>query len=259
MNDSLYIAATGMNMQQMNVDTIANNLANITTPGFKKGRVSFQDLVYRGLAQPSSVDDMQGASMSHGSGVGMASISKLFTTGDIKKTDSPLDLAIQGDGFLEVTMPDGTHAYSRGGTLQVNKDGFLATADGNPLKPNIHIGSDVKELSIHADGTVMVRGQSQAAATEVGRIELVNFADTSGLVALGNSLYKSSEQSGDALYGKPGEDGFGPLLQGSLEGSNVKMLDEMVNLMVAQRAYEMNVKVIQASDEMLAMSNNLRR
>ena len=197
--------------------------------------------------------------MGHGSGVGLSSLSKLFTAGELQKTDAQLDIAISGDGFFEVTTQDGVHAYSRGGTLQVNKDGLLATADGSPLKPSIHIGADAKSISIKADGTVSVRSGTQSTASEVGRIELANFADPSGLIALGQNLYKSSEKSGDAIYGKPSEDGFGAIAQGFVEASNVKMIDEMVNLMVAQRAYEMSVKVIQASDEMLGMSNNLRR
>lgn len=260
MNDALYIAATGMHTQQMNVDTIANNLANINTPGFKKGRVSFQDLIYREIGKAGLTDDPQAtASLWHGSGVGIASLAKLFAAGELKKTDMPLDLAIQGDGFLEIALPDGSHAYSRGGSLQVNRDGFLATADGNALKPGIHIGLDAKEIAIKADGTVLARQGDQKEAVEVGRIELANFTDPAGLTALGDSLYRSSEKSGDARYGRPGEDGFGAVAQGFVESSNVKMIDEMVNLMVAQRAYEMSVKVIQASDEMLGMSNNLHR
>lgn len=260
MNDSLYIAATGMHTQQMNVDTIANNLANINTPGFKKGRVSFQDLVYREAAQSALLQEGQaGGNLARGTGVGVLSLAKLFTGGELKRTDAPLDIAIQGDGFLEVTLPDGTLAYSRGGALQVNRDGMLTTSEGHLLKPGIHVGFDYKDISIKADGRVHVRGRDQKEATEVGRIELVNFSDLLGLAAMGDSLYRPSERSGDAIYGRPGEDGWGTMAQGFIESSNVKLVDEMVNLMVAQRAYEMSVKVIQASDEMLAMSNNLRR
>ncbi|HEX7635663.1 MAG TPA: flagellar basal-body rod protein FlgG [Noviherbaspirillum sp.] len=260
MNDSLYIAATGMQAQQMNVDTIANNLVNINTPGFKKGRVSFQDLVYREAARTAPVDNAQAAvGMAHGTGVGVASLAKLFMAGELKQTGVPLDLAIQGDGLLEIELPDGTHAYSRGGSLQVNRDGFLATADGNPIKPSIHVGTDAKDITIKPDGQVLARSGSQKEAVEVGRIELASFADPSGLTALGENLYRASEKSGEAIYGKPGENGFGSMSQGFIESSNVKMIEEMVNLMVAQRAYEMSVKAIQASDEMLGMSNNLRR
>lgn len=260
MNDSLYIAATGMHMQQLNVDTIANNLANINTPGFKKGRVNFLDLVYRELGQGAQTDSYrQSAGMAQGSGVGIFGTSKLFTNGELKKTDLPLDIAIRGDGFFEVTLPDGQAAYTRGGSLIVNKDGFLATPDGNPLKPGIHIGQDTQSLAISANGVVTAQTNNKSAPIEIGRIELANFADVTGLVALGENLYKPSERSGDAMYSKPGEDNMGVVAQGFVESSNVKLIDEMVNLMVAQRAYEMSVKVIQASDEMLGMSNNLRR
>lgn len=260
MNDSLYIAATGMHAQQTNVDTIANNLTNINTPGFKKSRVNFQNLVYRETAGSAPVDGMQAAmGIAQGSGVGIASLAKLFVAGELKRTDTPLDVAIQGDGLFEVELADGTRAYSRGGSLQVNRDGMLATADGNPIKPGIHIGTDAKEIIVKADGQVLVKSGNRTTATEVGRIELAVFADPSGLAALGDGLYRPTERSGDATYGKPGEDRFGTVAQGFVESSNVNMVDEMVNLMVAQRAYEMSVKVIQASDEMLGMSNNLRR
>ncbi len=166
MNDSLYIAATGMQMQQKNVDTIANNLANIATPGFKKGHVSFQDLVYREMSHAAGIDGQQGAQpMWQGSGVSIASMSKLFTPGELKSTGLPMDLAIQGDGFLEVTTEDGSLAYTRGGSLMVDKDGLLATTDGRVLKPSIHVGADAKSITIKPDGTVMVQGRDQSALT----------------------------------------------------------------------------------------------
>lgn len=258
MNDALYIAATGMNVQQRSVDTIANNLANVNTPGFKKGRVNFEDMVYRALGAPGQVAD--GAQPAwQGSGVGMLSLVKHFAPGELRKTDMPLDVAIQGEGFIEVTALDGTPAYSRGGTLSVDKDGFLATADGHVLKPGIHVGADALEITIKSDGRVLVRNREGGSASEAGRIELVRFADTQGLVALGGNLYRPSAQSGDAILGRAGEDGLGGLAQGYLESSNVKLVEEMVDLMAAQRAYESSVKVIQAADEMLAMSNNLRK
>lgn len=255
MNDALYIAATGMQMQQLNVDTIANNLANVNTPGYKKGQVSFQALVRQGLGQSSEAGAVQESA--HGAGVGLASMTKLFNAGELKQTGNPLDIAIRGDGFLEVVLPDGTSAFTRGGTLTVNKDGFLATAEGYALKPSIHIGADAKNISVAADGRVIVQGQGDPV--EVGRIELANFSDLTGLDAAGGNMYRPTERSGDAIFGMPGGDGFGAIAQGYVESSNVKLIDEMVNLIVAQRAYEMSVKVIQASDDMLAMSNNLRR
>jgi flagellar basal-body rod protein FlgG len=258
MNDSLYIAATGMHMQQKGVDTISNNLANVNTPGFKKGRVSFEDLVYRDLAGATASTE-SGQRLFQAGGVGMASIVKSFVSGELKKTDAPMDLAIRGDGFFEVVSLDGTSAYTRGGTLTIDKDGFLATATGQPLKPSIHIGNDARGISIEADGRVMVRSSTRGEPFEVGRIELVRFADTGALGALGGNLYRPSERSGEPIFGRAGEEGFGTLAQGFVEGSNVNLVEEMVDLMVAQRAYESSVKVIQASDEMLAMSNNLRK
>ena len=257
MNDALYIAATGMQTQQKSVDTIANNLANVNTPGFKRGRVSFEDLVYRGMRAGAA--DGNPVTQWQGSGVGVASMAKIFAAGEIKKTDQPLDLAIDGTGFVEVTGTDGSPAYSRGGSLTVDRDGMLATADGYVLKPGIHVGLDATELTIQADGRVLARAPSQREAGEVGRIELVRFADLDGMTALGGNLYRPTERSGDAIYGKAGEDGMGRLVQGAVEASNVKLIDEMVGLMAAQRAYESSVKVIQAADEMLAMSNNLRK
>lgn len=260
MNDALYIAATGMHTQQRSVDTIANNMANVNTPGYKKGKVSFEDMVYRGIQGAGQAQGAAGAApLWQGSGVGMLSVSKVFTPGEMRKTDLPLDVAIQGEGFFEVVATDGTPAYSRGGSLMVDKDGLLATADGHVLKPGIHIGTEAKEVTLKADGRVMVRNSEQGSAVEVGRIELARFADASGLVALGSGLYRPSERSGDAIYGRPGEDGMGGVAQGFLESSNVKLVEEMVDLMIAQRAYESSVKVIQAADEMLAMSNNLRK
>lgn len=260
MNDSLYIAATGMHMQQKSVDTIANNMANVNTPGFKRGKVSFEDMVYRDLSGVgASTDASAGQRLWQGSGVSMASILKSFVAGELKKTDQQMDLAIQGEGFVEVVAGDGTPAYTRGGTLMIDKDGFLANAGGHPLKPAIHIGSEAKEIAIQADGRVMVRGRDQSAPMEAGRIDLVRFADASGLTALGGNLYQPTERSGDAISGRPGEDGLGTIAQGFVEASNVSLVEEMVELMVAQRAYESSVKVIQASDELLAMSNNLRK
>lgn len=258
MNDSLYIAATGMHMQQKSVDTIANNLANVNTPGFKKGKVSFEDLVYRDMRGAAAAAS-GGAGLWQGSGVAISSITKSFVAGELKKTDGALDVAIQGEGFLEVVSRDGETVFSRGGTLTVDKDGFLASPGGLALKPAIHIGASAKEITVKPDGRVLVRARDGVEAVEVGRIELARFSDTSGLLAEGASLYRPSERSGDAIYGRPGEDGVGTLMQGYVEASNVNLVEEMVDLMVAQRAYESSVKVIQAADEMLAMSNNLRK
>lgn len=254
----MYIGATGMQAQQTNVDTISNNLANVNTAGFKKNRVNFEDLIYRTVAKSN---DAQGASevLRLGVGTGISSTGKIFTVGDLKKTEAPLDIAIRGDGFLEVTLPDGSSGYTRNGSLQINRDGFLATSDGNILKPSIQIPADAKDIAIDATGHVTVSVPTDKNPIEIGQVELVNFINPSGLQPIGNNLYLSTEKSGDASLGKPGENGFGSITQGFLESSNVKLVEEMINLIIAQRAYEINSKVVQASDELLSMSNNLRR
>lgn len=259
MLDSLFIGATGMQAQQTQVEVISNNLANVNTAGFKKNRVSFADLLYRSVARKNGVaGDAQGVS---GLGVGTAVIGtgKIFLDGDLKETDSPLDFALQGAGFIEVTMPDGSSAYSRAGTLQVNSDGLLTTVDGHLLHPDIHIPSDATAITVDQTGKITATVPNESAPVEVGQIELARFVNTGGLNPLGQNLYAATDQSGDPILGKPGDPGFGTITQGFLESSNVKLIEEMVNLMVAQRAYEINSKVVQASDEMLGLSNNLRR
>jgi len=268
MFDALYIGATGMQAQQLNVDTIANNLVNASTPGFKKGRVSFTDLM---LVEANRLGqtDMNGDSTQDtgplatlaraGAGVGVTSLAKLFDQGTMNQTGSPFDVAIQGDGFFQVTQADGTMAYTRGGTLKVNPDGMLATQAGLPLKPGIAIPTDATSLTITNEGNVMVTVPNQSGAIQVGQLQLVRFSNPGSLLALGNNLFKASEDSGEPMVSSAGQDGLGTLQQGFIEGSNVKMVDEMVNLMVAQRTYEASVKVVQASDEMMGLINNLRK
>lgn len=260
MNNSLYIAATGMHMQQKGVDTIANNLANVNTQGFKKSRVSFEDLVYRDLSGAAAAIDGNAAQrLLQGNGVGMASIMKSFSAGELKQTGQPMDIAIQGDGFLEVVGRDGNPAFVRGGTFTVDKDGMLVLSEGLSLKPSVYIGNDVRDIQVKSDGRILVRHRDGGGELEAGRLELVRFADSSGLAGLGGNLYRTTERSGEPIAGRAGEDGVGVLAQGFVEASNVNLVEEMVDLMAAQRAYESSVKVIQASDEMLAMSNNLRK
>lgn len=263
MFDALAIGATGMHAQQAGVDAIANNLANVQTTGFKKSRVIFSDLVVPaqvaaqrpggGMAAPLAA--LQGA----GAGVALPAVVRQFEGGELKKTDSPWDVAIQGDGFLELAMPDGTRAYTRGGTLKVNADGQLATAGGIPLKPGVQVPDNAEALVISATGRVQVRIPGQSTLVEAGQLEMVRFANPAGLLAQSGDVYRATDASGEAMGGKPGEDGMGTLVQGALEASNVKLVDEMVNLMVAQRAYEASAKVVQASDEMLGIVNGLRR
>jgi flagellar basal-body rod protein FlgG len=260
MFDALYIGATGMQAQQAHVDAIANNLANVNTAGFKKARVNFSDLVVSGAAQRAAgAENGAFATASVGAGVQVAATGRVFGGGEQKKTDAPLDVAIAGDGFLELAMPDGSRAYARGGTLKVNADGLLATQAGIPLKPGLVIPDGAEALLISATGRVQVRLPGQATPVEVGQLEAVRFSHPQGLAAEGANLYRATDASGEAIGGRPGEDGVGTLSQGFLETSNVKLVEEMVDLMVAQRAYEASVKVVQASDEMLGMINGLRR
>lgn len=260
MFDALSIAATGMHAQQLNVDTIANNLANVNTSAYKKARVNFADLVVQGVAARQGADGgLPGAVSGSAAGVATAATSKLFDPGELKKTDSPADLAIQGDGFLELAMADGTRAYARGGTFKVNADGQLATRDGVALKPGITIPANAEAIVVAPNGRVQVRIAGQATLVEAGQLEMVRFTNPQGLIAQGGNVYRASDASGEPIGGRPGEDGMGAIAQGFLEGSNVKLVEEMANLMVAQRAYEASVKVVQASDEMLGMVNGLRR
>lgn len=261
MFDALQIGATGMQAQQVNLDAIANNLANVNTTAFKKGRVNFTDLVQR--ASVTQVSRAGGAPLAarpgSGAGVALATSLKLFDPGEMRKTDSPLDLAIQGDGFLELAMADGTRAYTRGGTVKVNDDGQLATQKGIALKPGIHIPDNAQSIIVANNGRVQVRIAGQESPVDAGQLELVRFTNTQGLLAQGDNLYRATDASGEPIGGKPGEDGMGSIAQGFIEGSNVKLVEEMVNLMVAQRAYEASVKVVQASDEIMGLINGLRR
>ena len=265
MFDALQIAATGMQAQQVNVDAIANNLANVNTPGFKKTRVAFFDLVTLGgiPSGPSSGlgDSTLAAAAAQrvGAGVGIAGVGKLFDPGDMRKTESAMDLAISGDGFFEVAMPDGSRSYARGGTLKVGKDGTLTTQNGMALKPGIVVPDDMLTLTIGSDGKVSATSASRSNVLELGQLQMVRFMNPGTLEAAGDNLYRATDASGDPISGRGGEDAMGTAQQGYLEGSNVKMVDEMVNLMVAQRAYESSVKVVQAADEMLGMINNLRK
>jgi flagellar basal-body rod protein FlgG len=268
MLDALYVAATGMQAQQLDVDTIANNLANLNTTAFKKSRISFTDLVTLERVRQTHVVGSGGgidetgplaAVPRMGAGVGIASVAKLFDAGAVSQTNSPWDVAINGDGFLSVAMTDGSTAYTRGGTLMVNADGLLATQSGQPLKPGLAVPANATGLTIGSDGSVSVTVAGQSGPVKIGQLQLVRFANPAALLARGNGLYGESDGSGEAISGDAGQDGIGRLQQGALEGSNVQMVDEMVNLMVAQRAYEASVKVAQASDEMLDLVNNLRK
>lgn len=259
MMNSLYIGATGMLAQQQNVDSIANNLANVNTTAFKKNRITFTDAFYK----VANSADPQSASAANPVIVGMGTLvsgnAKSFVTGEVKQTNRELDVAIQGNGFLEVQLPDGSSAYTRQGALQVTKDGLLGTSEGYALKQQIQIPTDALKITIDSTGKVTASMQNEKNPVELGQLELTGFPNLEGLSPIGDNLYTASERTGAAVVAKPGEDGMGTIAQGYLESSNVDLAQEMVNLVLAQRAYELNSKVIQASDEMLSISNNLRR
>ncbi len=259
MIDSLYIGATGMNAQQLNIDTVANNLANVNTSGFKRSRVSFEDLLYRTVQVAPSLLGGRPATGRMAMGTAVAGSGKIFSAGEIKKTDESFDLAIDGQGFFEVVLPDGNLAYTRNGAFRLDGDGFLATQDGHRLSAQVKIPPDALQVRIDASGAVFAKVPDETNEVESGRIELAAFPNPGGLSALGDNLYGVTEHSGAAVLGTPGQTGLGSLRQGFLEGSNVSLIDEMLGLILAQRAYELNAKVVQASDELLSMANNLRR
>jgi flagellar basal-body rod protein FlgG len=259
MIDSLYIAATGMHAQQTNVETISNNLANLNTTAFKRGRVSFEDLMYREVARTHGLLGSNADVLRNGAGVSLAATSKSFEQGDFKKTDQPYDLAIRGSGLFQVLLPDGTHAFTRSGAFHVDRDGFLANAQGQLLDPAIQVPPDATSVTIDQSGKVLAQLPSDTTPVEIGQIELATFVNADALKPLGDGLYVPTESSGDANPLAAGEQGVGVVQQGFLEGSNVKLVDEFVSLIVAQRAYEINAKAVQAADEMLGIANNLHR
>jgi flagellar basal-body rod protein FlgG len=262
MQRALWSAASGMQAQQMQIDTIANNLANVNTNGFKRSRAEFQDLLYQTVTAPgapSSSTTRNPAGIQLGLGTKPASVKKLFSQGDFKKTDNPLDVVIQGQGFFKTLMPDGTLAYTRDGAFTANRDGQLVTSQGYLLDPPITLPSDTLTITVGADGTVSVTQPGQTTATEVGQIELASFMNPTGLMSLGGNLYQPTQASGDPVDGTPGLEGLGTVAQGFLEVSNVSIVNELVDMIAAQRAYELNSKAIRASDEMMQQVNGLVR
>ncbi|TQV73403.1 flagellar basal-body rod protein FlgG [Exilibacterium tricleocarpae] len=259
MLDAFHISAGSMQAHQTHVDVIANNLSNANTTGFKKSKVEFEDLMYRELA--AAAGTLVRPDLTHPVGLGTttAAIEKIFSQGEAKGTDRNLDLLIQGKGFFEVLLPDGGAAYSRTGHLQIDAEGLLVNADGYPLNPALQIPADAQDVLVSPEGVVSVLLPERDQPLELGVIELAAFMNPGGLTPMGDNLYAVSGASGDAFYGAPGEDDFGVLAQGFLEASNVSLIEELTNMMVAQRGYEMGAKVIQAADEMLGIINNLRR
>ena len=258
---SLRTAATGMSAQQMNIDTIANNLANVNTTGFKRTRIDFQDLMYQQmrLAGAPTQDNQNPTGLQVGLGVRAASTQKIFSQGVFEQTDNPLDVVIEGDGFFQVKQPDGSTAYTRDGSFKKDAAGGLVTSDGYPLEPAIVIPPDATSIAIAADGTVSVTQPGSDTPNQVGQLTLAKFANPAGLTSLGRNLFAATGASGQAGTGGAGTEGYGTISQGFLEKSNVNVVEEMVNLISAQRAYEVNSKVIQGSDRMLEIAAGLSR
>jgi flagellar basal-body rod protein FlgG len=260
---ALWTAASGMTAQQMNIDVIANNLANVNTAGFKRSRTDFQDVLYQTDRVPGTAVS-EGAQVPAGIQVGLGvrpgAVYKSFSQGTFQQTGNPLDVLIEGDGFLQVTMPDNSTAYTRDGSLKRDDQGRLVTSDGFPIGPTeIVLPEDARSVSIGQDGTVSVTLPNQDEPSTVGTIQLVRFQNPAGLEAVGQNLFKATAASGEATSGTAGQGGFGRIIQGAVEMSNVKVVEEMVNMIVAMRAYEVNSKAIQTSDEMLSIANNVRR
>src|SRR6266496_626053 len=255
---ALYTAATGMEAQQINIDTIANNIANVNTTGFKQARAEFQDLLYQnmrpaGTAASASTEYPVGLQL--GLGTRPVATDRIFRQGDFRQTGNPLDLVIEGKGFFQVRMPSGELAYTRDGSFHMNSEGAVVTAAGNPLEPQITIPSDAQEIVIGSDGTVSVTQAGQAAAQQVGTIQIAAFQNPGGLNSIGGNLLTETAASGTATAATPGENGLGRVNQGFLEQSNVSVVEEMVNMIVGQRAYEINSKVVKTADEMLQTMN----
>lgn len=259
---SLFTAATGMIAQQLNLDVIANNLANVNTTGFKKSRADFQDLMYQIIEEPGTTANQQGTSptgIQIGLGVRPTAVGKIHSQGDFQTTNNPLDLAIEGDGFFQVTLPNGDQVYTRSGALKINENGNLVTADGFELNPAITIPPDAMGITVSTDGFVSVRQPGSTTANQVGQLQIARFQNPAGLRAVGRNLLEETESSGSATLGTPGETGLGTIAQGFLESSNVSVVEEIVQMVTGQRAYEANSKVINTADQLLQNAINLKR
>ncbi len=260
---ALFSAASGMAAQQMNVDNIAHNLANANTVGFKNRRAQCQDLLYQSVIQPGAAAGQQTVvptGLQLGLGTRPASNEVIFTQGAFTQTDNPLDLVIQGHGFFQVRRPSGELAYTRAGAFHLDRDGNLVTANGDPIDPQITIPPDAQSITIAQDGTVSYMQPNQTAAQQAGQIQLASFQNPAGLNSLGGNLYTPTDASGDPTVGSPGgQEGMGTIMQGYLEQSNVSVVEEFIALIVAQRGYEANSKVVQAADQMYQQVNNLAR
>lgn len=258
---ALYSAATGMHAQETNIDVISNNLANVNTPGYKKSRADFQDLMYQYVVEPgapTSATTKNPTGIQVGLGVKTSSVQKVFTQGDLTSTGNQLDVAIEGDGFFQVTKADGTTAYTRTGSFRMNENGELVTPDGFQVSPGVTIPTDALGITIGQDGTVSVRTPGSTTPTQVSTLTAVRFPNNAGLRAVGQNLYEETVSSGSPVTGTFGDSGFGRLNQGFLESSNVSVVEQVVNMITAQRAYEASSKGINTADEMIGQAINLK-
>lgn len=259
---SLWTAASGMHTQSQNINVIANNLANVNTTGFKKSRPDFQDLMYQTVQNPGSPSTNAAqipAGIQFGMGARLAAVSKQFTPGDFQNTGGQLDIAIEGDGLFQIQMPDGSTSYTRAGAFKMDSNGRIVTPEGYPMLPEVVIPNNSTKITIGTDGTISAVQAGQTAPSTVGNIELANFTNPMGLSSMGRNFYQQTDASGNATTGTPGQNGLGTIAQGFLEMSNVNVAEEMVNMIIGQRAYEANSKAISTSDDMLQLANNLKR
>lgn len=254
MHPALYISKTGLSAQDTALTTISNNLANVSTVGFKKDSAVFQDLMYQIKREPgglNSQDSQLPSGLQLGTGVRVEGTTKQFTQGSMEITEQSLDLAVNGRGFFQILLPDGTTSYTRDGQFQVNSDGEIVTASGNRLEPSITVPENTANITIGEDGIVSVTINGETTAQQIGQIDTVDFINPQGLKAIGNNLFRETEASGDPQTGTPGLSGFGEVKQGMLELSNVEVVEELVSMITTQRAYEMNSKVVSTADQML--------
>jgi flagellar basal-body rod protein FlgG len=259
---AMYTAASGMEAQQLNIDTIAHNLANINTSGFKLRRAQFQDLLYQNIRQAGAANSATTeipVGLQVGLGTRPIATEIIFSQGDFSSTSSPLDMVIQGQGFFQIKQTNGQIAYTRNGNFHMNRDGNIVTSDGDLLEPQITIPSDQTGITIALDGTVSVSQAGQTQSATLGKIELALFQNPSGLQNIGKNLFTATQASGDAVTGTAGENGLGTVMNKYLEQSNVSVVEEMVNMIISQRAYEANSKVIRTADEMFTQANNVIR
>ncbi len=259
MTQALWIAKTGLDAQQTKMSVISNNLANASTSGFKRSRAVFEDLLYQNQRQPgaqSSQNTLYSSGLMLGTGVRTVATEKLFSQGAVAQTNNPMDLAIEGKGFFQVLMPDGSLAFSRDGSMQIDSQGQLVTPNGYLIQPTINIPPNTQSVTIGTDGTVSVTLPGASTSSQVGNVQLSDFVNPGGLQPIGNNLYLETTSSGAPQAGSPGLNGLGTLLQGYIEGSNVNVVEELVSMIETQRAYEMNSKAISTADQMLQYVNN---